>query len=122
VICHFNNKRGRLIPPSLILHEMKQKQKANYVNINLSFMNNSLSIKEATVLSYIVSLSDNKGYCFASNLSISNALSINDRTLYRILNKLEESNYINRVTKSLGNFGKERRIYVAPELRNQPLM
>jgi len=43
---------------------------------------------------------------------LSSSLSIHDRTLYRMLNKLEELNYISRVTQSIGNYGKERRIYI----------
>ena len=89
----------------------------NYININLSFMNTNLSIQEAVVLSYIQSLSVKKDYCYASNESISNALKINDRTLYRILKRLENKEYIKRETKSIGNYGKERRIYLTPSAR-----
>jgi|GEM_PF-2359937 len=89
----------------------------NYININLSFMNTNLSIQEAVVLSYIQSLSVKKDYCYASNESISNALKINDRTLYRILSKLENKDYIKRETKSIGNYGKQRRIYLTPSAR-----
>jgi len=91
---------------------MKQRQKTKFVNINLSYMNTSLSIQEAALLSLIVSLSKKKGYCFASNENLSKTLGLNERTTYRILKRLEEGNYIKRVTRSIGNFGKERRIYV----------
>lgn len=80
-------------------------------------MNTNLSIQEVAVLSYIQSLSNKKDYCYASNESICNALKLNDRTLYRVLKKLEDKGYINRVTKSIGNYGKQRRIYLTPNAR-----
>jgi len=81
-------------------------------------MNTNLTRAEATVLAYIDSFSIKKGYCYASNESICMALNLNDRTLYRILNKLENKKYIKRKTKSLGNDGKERKIYVSPSAKN----
>ena len=89
----------------------------NYIKINLALMNTNLSIQEASVLSYITNLTTNKGFCYASNQSICNTLKLNDRTLYRILRKLEDKGYINRKTKSIGNNGKERRIYLTPTAR-----
>lgn len=101
---------------------MKQRKDKKYVNINLAFMNTNLTISEATVLSFIDGLSIKKGYCFASNDSICMALNLNDRTLYRILKNLEKKKYIKRVTKSLGNDGKERKIYVSPTAKNVSCM
>ena len=89
----------------------------NYININLAFMNTNLSLQEVAVLSYIQSLAIKKDYCYASNESICNALKLNDRTLYRVLKKLEDKDYIKRETKSIGNYGKERRIYLTPNAR-----
>ena len=88
-----------------------------YLNINLNFMNTNLTIPETVVLSYIEGLSRKKGFCFASNKSICGALKIHDRTLYRVLNKLEDKEYIKRVTKSVGNGGKERKIFVSPDVK-----
>ena len=88
-----------------------------YLNINLNFMNTNLTIPETVVLSYIEGLSRKKGFCFASNKSICGALKINDRTLYRVLNKLEDKEYIKRVTKSVGSGGKERKIFVSPDVK-----
>lgn len=85
-------------------------------------MNTNLTISEVTVLSYIDSLAIKKGYCFASNDSICMALNLNDRTLYRILKSLENKDYIKRVTKSLGNDGKERKIYVSPDAKSVSCM
>jgi len=50
-------------------------------------------------------------YCFASNNTMCNQLKITERTLYRILNILEDKDLILRKTKSIGNDGKERRIF-----------
>ena len=86
--------------------------KAKFVNVNLDLMKGDLNIKEVTLLSLIQSLAKKEGYCFARNEMLSSSLSIHDRTLYRMLNKLEELNYISRVTQSIGNYGKERRIYI----------
>ena len=80
-------------------------------------MNTNLTIPETVVLSYIEGLSRKKGFCFASNKSICGALKINDRTLYRVLNKLEDKEYIKRVTKSVGNCCKERKIFVSPDVK-----
>jgi len=60
----------------------------NYININLAFMNTNLSI-----------------------------LKLNDRTLYRILKKLEDKEYIKRETKSIGNYGKQRKIFISANAR-----
>ena len=79
-------------------------------------MNTNLSIQEATVLSYVESLAKQKGYCFASN-EFSRNLGLNERTLYRIFNKLEGRKYITRITKSIGNNGKQRKIYISPDVK-----
>ena len=88
----------------------------NYININ-SIMNTNLSIQESAVLSYINSLAIKKNYCYASNEAICNALKLNDRTLYRILKKLEDKEYIKRETKSIGNYGKQRKIFISANAR-----
>ena len=62
--------------------------KTKFVNVQLN-LDDSLSFKESSVLSYLCSL-DKKEYCFASNSHMSDSLNINERTLYRILNRLEE--------------------------------
>jgi len=89
----------------------------NYININLAFMNTNLSLQEVAVLSYIKSLAIKKDYCYASNEAICKALKLNDRTLYRILKKLEDKDYIRRETKSIGNYGKQRKIFLSPSVR-----
>ena len=89
--------------------------KTKFVNVQLN-LDDSLSIKESSVLSYLCSL-DKKEYCFASNSHMSDTLKIHDRTLYRILNRLEEKELIKRVTKSTGKYGKSRKIYVTPTVK-----
>ena len=89
--------------------------KTKFVNVQLN-LDDSLSIKESSVLSYLCSL-DKKEYCFASNSHMSDTLKIHDRTLYRILNRLEEKELIKRVTKSTGKYGKSRKIYVTPNVK-----
>ena len=84
----------------------------SWENWVVSFMIKDLNIKEVTLLSLIQSLAKKKGYCFATNEMLSESLGIHDRTLYRMLNKLEEGGHISRVTQSIGNYGKERRIYL----------
>ena len=74
-----------------------------------------LTFTEKAVFCYIKSLAKDKGYCFASNKHICDTLTLKDRTLYRILNRLEENACIRRETKSIGFDGKERRIYINPQ-------
>jgi len=88
------------------------KQKAKFVKVNLDLMESNLNIKQVTLLSLIQSLAKQKGYCYATNEMLSESLGIHDRTLYRMLNRLEELELITRVTHSIGNYGKERRIYI----------
>lgn len=73
-----------------------------------------LTFIEKAVFSYIASLAKEKGYCFATNEHLCGALSVKDRTMYRILNRLEESACIRRETKSIGYDGKQRRIFINP--------
>jgi DNA-binding MarR family transcriptional regulator len=86
----------------------------NYVNINFDIMSElDLTHKEIMVLNYIDSMCKNgvQEYCFASNKAICGSLNITQRTLYRILNTLEDRKLIRRVTKSIGNDGKIRKIF-----------
>tara|TARA_R100000951_G_scaffold110205_1_gene108016 strand:- start:2036 stop:2344 length:309 start_codon:yes stop_codon:yes gene_type:complete len=93
---------------------MNMKGKTRFININVAFMNKSLSVTESALLSLIKGLSKKKGYCFASNKAISDTLNISDRNLYRLLNKLEAQGFIERDTKSTGHYGKERKIRLSP--------
>lgn len=89
-------------------------KKTRFININIAFMNKSLSVTEVALLSMIKSLSKKKGYCYASNQSICDTLNVSVRTINRMLNKLEESGYIHRDTKSIGAMGKQRKIRLNP--------
>jgi DNA-binding PadR family transcriptional regulator len=85
-----------------------------FVKINFDNMENyGLNNSEGIVLEYIDSLckNGNREYCFASNKTISKTTKISERTLYRILSKLESKGLIKRKTKSIGKEGKERRIF-----------
>jgi DNA-binding PadR family transcriptional regulator len=87
------------------------KKKTKFININVAFMNKSLSVTETALLSLIKGLSKKRGYCYASNKAICDTLNISDRTLYRMLSKLEAQGFLERDTKSTGGrFGKERKI------------
>lgn len=88
------------------------KKKTKFININVAFMGKSLSVTESALLSLIKSLSKKRGYCFASNKAICDTLNVSDRTLYRILDKLEEKGFIMRETRSIG-IGKERKIILS---------
>jgi len=103
-----------MVSPGRIKKFIMANNKSRYININLGFMNNSLSVTEVALLTLIKGLSKKKGYCYASNKSICQTLNLSDRTLFRLLSKLESDGYINRQTKSTGHYGKERRIHLSP--------
>ena len=85
-----------------------------FITINFDKMKSyDLKNNESIVLEYIDSLCKNgtREYCFASNRTISKNTKISERTLYRILSRLESKGLIKRKTKSIGKEGKERRIF-----------
>jgi DNA-binding MarR family transcriptional regulator len=90
--------------------------KTNYVKVDMQGLS-KLTFAEKAVFSYIKSLSLDKGYCFATNKHLCDVLSITDRTMYRILKKLEESACIRRETRSIGTDGKQRKIFVNPQFK-----
>jgi len=90
--------------------------KTKFVNVKQDISGHNLTFKESTVLSYLCSLSKKK-YCYASNAHMSETLGIEDRTLYRVLNSLEEKDLIRRETQSTGRYGKTRKIYVSPTVK-----
>lgn len=90
--------------------------KAKYVKLIMSDYN--LSLQENAVFSYVLSLAKKTGFCYATNKHICDSLSIKDRTLYRVFASLEEKEFITRVTKSVGNDGKQRKIYINPKYRS----
>jgi DNA-binding MarR family transcriptional regulator len=87
-----------------------------FVSVKNNFTSEKLSFKENAVLSYLCSLSQKK-YCYASNQHLCDTLGIEDRTMYRILSRLEDKNLIIRETKSTGKYGKDRKIYVHPTVK-----
>jgi len=66
--------------------------------------------KEEEVYDYIHDTITETGVFIATNKDVREVISINDRTLYRVLNSLEEKGYIARQTASVGNYGKQRNI------------
>ena len=79
--------------------------KTNYIKVDMEGLS-KLNFTEKAVFSYIKSLSKDKGYCFASNKHICEALTIKDRTLYRILNifeKIEDRDSFDYVYKRQDN-------------------
>lgn len=66
--------------------------------------------KEQEVYDYIHDTIMENGVFLETNKDIRDVISINDRTLYRVLGSLEENRLIARETVSVGNFGKQRNI------------
>lgn len=91
--------------------------KTNYIKVDMEGLG-KLNFTEKAVFSYIKSLSKGKGYCFSTNKHLCAVFSLTDRTIYRILKKLEENACIRRETKSLGYDGKQRRIYINPQYKH----
>lgn len=78
----------------------------------------NLNVQENAVFSYVLSLANKTGYCYATNKHICESLNMKDRTLFRVFASLESKDFITRVTKSVGNDGKERKIYINPKYRS----
>ena len=57
-------------------------------------INDKLSDKEKIILSMIIYLSKNKGYCFATNNYFSDILNVTVVSISRIINSLKKKNYI----------------------------
>ena len=70
-------------------------------------INNKLSDKEKIILSMIIYLSKDKGYCFATNNYFSAILNVTVVSISRIINSLKKKNYIktNMNTASLIKYG-----------------
>ena len=88
-----------------------KKSKVKFINIDMKI--EGLNNNELMVYSHIKSLCKGVNpYCFASNFSLATTLNVSERTLYRILTRLENKNLIKRKTNSIGHYGKERTITV----------
>ena len=68
--------------------------------------------KEEEVYDYIEDTIVEQGIFILTNKDIREVISINDRTLYRVLNSLESKGHILRITDSIGNYGKQREIRI----------
>ena len=70
-----------------------------------------LTYNEATLLTEIATIAvNNNGECYATDNELLDLVNLSQRTYYRTLNSLENKNAIIRETKSLGHFGKQRKI------------
>jgi len=74
-------------------------------------------LKEHLVLSHVAGLSIKKGYCYISNNKMVEDLKISYRSICRVLDNLEQMGLISRQTKSIGKYGKERKIFVSPSVK-----
>jgi len=108
--------RGKYILPLFRLLKRLKMSNTKFVTLKKDITSHELSFKENAVLSYLCSLSKKK-YCYASNQHLCDTLGIEDRTMYRILKRLESKNLIIRETKSTGKYGKDRKIYIHPTVK-----
>ena len=84
-------------------------------------INNKLSDKEKIILSMIIYLSKDKGYCFATNNYFSNILNVTVVSISRIINSLKKKNYI-KVNMNYRSNSKEienRQIIPLEEVMNR---
>lgn len=52
----------------------------------------------------------NNGQCELSDKELLSSMGVSERTYYRILRSLENKDVITRITKSVGHYGKKRKI------------
>ena len=110
-----NAVRGRVVLPLKLLLKRFKMSNTKFVVVKKGLAH-GLTFKESLVLSYLCSLSTKK-YVYASNSHICDTLDIKNRTLFRILSKLEDLELIKRETKSTGRYGKDRKIWVNPSVK-----
>ena len=67
---------------------------------------------EERVISFIRKEKEENGSCYASNKTFCDTLNLSERTLYRIMNRLQQRGLITRKTTSNGHYGKTRKIDV----------
>ena len=84
-------------------------------------INNKLSDKEKIILSMIIYLSKDKGYCFATNNYFSDILNVTVVSISRIINSLKKKNYIkiNMNYKSNSKETENRQIIPSNEVINR---
>ncbi len=84
-------------------------------------INNKLSDKEKIILSMIIYLSKDKGYCFATNNYFSDILNVTVVSISRIINSLKKKNYIkiNMNYKSNSKEIENRQIIPSNEVINR---
>lgn len=84
-------------------------------------INDKLSDKEKIILSMIIYLSKDKGYCFATNNYFSDILNVTVVSISRIINSLKKKNYIkiNMNYKSNSKEIENRQIIPSNEIINR---
>lgn len=84
-------------------------------------INNKLTDKEKIILSMIIYLSKDKGYCFATNSYFSDILNVTAVSISRIINSLKKKNYIkiNMNYKSNSKEIENRQIILLKEVMNR---
>lgn len=84
-------------------------------------INNKLSDKEKIILSMIIYLSKDKGYCFATNNYFSDILNVTVVSISRIMNSLKKKKYIkiNMNYKSNSKEIENRQIIPSNEVINR---
>lgn len=77
---------------------MEHINKNRYAVITASVLySTNISARQKLMVAIISNLSNEKGYCWASNSYFSEIMNCDDRTIQRDLSDLEEKNYISRV-------------------------
>lgn len=85
--------------------------KGFFVHIPEWVLTKDITSTEKMVFGLVVGLSNEKGYCFASNEKFSDILNISEMTVKRSLKKLEEYDLIFRKTKQIKG-GSIRKIFI----------
>ena len=97
-----------------------QKLKGLWIPVEV-LLNKDLSDKEKIILSMIIYLSKDKGYCFATNNYFSDILNVTVVSISRIINSLKKKNYIkiNMNYKSNSKEIENRQIIPLEEVMNR---
>ena len=97
-----------------------QKLKGLWIPVEI-LLNENLSDKEKIILSMVMYLSKDKGYCFATNNYFSDILNVTVVSTSRIINSLKKKNYIkiNMNYKSNSKEIENRQIIPLKEVMNR---
>jgi hypothetical protein len=81
----------------------------------------NLSIRQKLLIALINNLSNEKGYCWASNAFFAEILAVEERTIQRDISELEEKHILNRVinVKPNGDFDFRALVYIGGGMTQQ---